>query len=227
MKQSDLKPYTVFENPLLFRIYPSLQSEEEKSQKFLLLHGWTGNEFSMSIFISALPENSFAVSPRGPYQIDEDNYGWMDISAYPSPNYSDFIEIADLLYDKLHSVSKSLTVEHQKAWNVIGFSQGAALSAVLAVRFPHAFRKVCLLSGFLPKNPPNEVLALSHLEVFISHGIHDQLVPFDQALKTKNYFLQAGASVVFCEEEQSHKIGSACSVNLKRFLNPNLSTLQE
>lgn len=218
MEQTETQPYNIYENPILFRVFSS-PLPEESPQKFLLLHGWTGNEGSMSVFLNALPNKYTAISPRGLFHISTDSYGWLDITAHPKPSFIDFVELADLLFEKLRTISKNLNLNQQDKWNVIGFSQGAALASVLAVRHPNYFQKICLLSGFLPNSPPQIEPALSNLEVFISHGIHDHMVPFDQALITKNYFTQAGASVTFCEEEQNHKIGAACSINLKKFLN--------
>ncbi len=220
------QPYTIYENPILFRIYPS-QQPEKPAEKFLLLHGWSGNESSMSIFLNTLPKNHFSISPRGIFPISADRYGWLNIADFPSPSFSDFSQPADLVMEKLNTVSNGLTNNSQKKWNVIGFSQGAALASVLAVRYPGYFHKICLLSGFLPNQPPHIEQSLAHLEVFISHGRNDSLVPFEQALVTKTFFSQIGASVDFCEEEQSHKIGAACSINLRKFLNAESGTLQE
>ncbi len=212
------QPYNLFETPFVFRIFPP-SDPKKPTEKFLLLHGWTGNEASMSVFLNALPKNHFSVSPRGLFHISSESYGWLNISDYPSPNFSDFYQSVDLLIEKLVSVSSSLDMNPTEKWNMIGFSQGAALASVIAIRYPDLFQKTCLLSGFIPNNPPKIGTVLSNLEVFISHGINDNMVPFQQALKSKNFFVSHGATVVFCEEEQNHKIGVACSINLKKFLN--------
>jgi predicted esterase len=192
---------------------------QKKQKNFLLLHGWTGNEASMSVFLNALPKNHFSVSPRGLFQITKESYGWLNINNYPSPDFSDFYQTVDTLMEKFKNLLKSLDIPTEDKWNVIGFSQGAALASVIAARYPNHFKKICLLSGFIPNNAPQIDSQLSNLEIFISHGLNDDKVPFKQALKSKEFFLSSGASVVFCQEEQNHKIGAACSVNLRKFLN--------
>ena len=72
------EPENIFESPYIFRLYQPEQTNDE-TQVFLLFHGWTGNEFSTSVFHNALPKNSFFISPRGPFHIDENKYGWVNI----------------------------------------------------------------------------------------------------------------------------------------------------
>ena len=218
MDQPYNEPFNIYDNPMLFRVFPS-SDPTKRNKKFLLLHGWTGNESSMSVFLNALPKNHISLSPRGLFHISSEKYGWLNISDFPSPSFSDFYHAVDLLIEKLESISKDLDIDSKKKWDVIGFSQGAALASVLAVRHPNYFQKICLLSGFIPNNPPEITSQLSDLDVFISHGIKDNMVPFEQSLKTRDFFEAHGASVVFCEEEQNHKIGAVCSINLKKFLN--------
>lgn len=211
-------PYNIFEDPIMFRIYPT-EYPVNVSEIFLLLHGWTGNENSMSIFLNALPKAHMAISPQGIFHISNDNYGWIDINKKAQLDYSDFLQPAELLFQKLNTIKNKAGINQQEKLNIIGFSQGAALGSVLATQYPQYFNKVCLLSGFLPKNTPQDVNQLSHLNVFISHGVNDQMIPFQQAEITKDFFSLKGAKVTFCEEDQNHKIGAECSVGLRKFLN--------
>ena len=181
----------------------------------------------MSVFLKALPKNHYSVSPRGLFQISSESYGWLNISDYPTPNFSDFYTSVDILMEKFESFLKKMDIPTMDKWNVIGFSQGAAVASVLAVRYPDYFKKICLLSGVIPETPPNIESQLSNLQIFIMYGINDNMVPFKQALKSEKFFLSIGASVVFCQEEQNHKIGATCSINLKKFLNSELSALQK
>ena len=102
--------------------------------------------------------------------------------------------------------------------NLIGFSQGAAISAVISILYPDKFHKVALLSGFLPSKPPIlESEELSSNNYYIAHGTQDTLVEFEKAIKLKNYLEEYNATTKFCQEDLGHKIGATCLKNLKLY----------
>jgi len=217
-------PLNIFENPIFFHILQN-KNAEEFPQIYLLIHGWTGNESSMSIFLNALPKNNISIFPRGIFNISAEQYGWVDINKIKQPIFSDFEKPADILYQKTKSLISTLNLEQPKKINIIGFSQGAAIASVLAIKYSDYFQKICLLSGFLPENPPEPIQSLDDLEIFISHGSNDEIVPVHNAHYASVYFKNHGASVKFCEETVGHKIGANCSLNLKKFLSSKLSSL--
>src|SRR5512143_3327901 len=49
----------------------------------LMLHGWTGDENSMWVFASRLPENCWLVAPRAPYLSPLGGFSWRNESNQP------------------------------------------------------------------------------------------------------------------------------------------------
>lgn len=210
----DNKTFDIYINPYYFRINKTLNINSP--QIYCLIHGWSGNEKSMSIFSSAIPDGSFIVFPRGPLKLGENEYGWADIRNNPIPTFKDYSKISLDLFSSIQELIKSenLQPENEK-FNLIGFSQGAAICAVLSILLPEKFDKVALLSGFLPANPPTlEPATLSSIYYYIAHGTQDKLVGFEKALKLKNYLKEYNATIKFCQEDLGHKIGTACLKNL-------------
>ena len=217
MENSTVEILEFFINPFYFRVFKNDQSKSNKVYKFI--HGWSGNEKSMSIFTSAISEYKYVIFPRGPLKIAEDQYSWVDIRNNAKPDFRDYADISTKLETSFNELQRYLEIpENDNKINLIGFSQGAAISAVLSILQPQNYSKIALLSGFLPTKPPSiEPGTLENIQYYIAHGTQDKLVEINKAIKLKEYLEGFGAKTVFCEEELGHKIGSTCLKNLKKF----------
>ena len=215
-------PWNIFDAPFLFRIYPPKISGP--SSIFVLIHGWTGNEYSMSVFHQAATGNAFCISPRGPVILDSEKYGWLDIRNNQNYKYADLIETTHNLNSSIQSLINKYHQDFNKKINLIGFSQGSLVCLTLALEFPDAFEKIALLSGFLPEDPPI-IMSDSHRHqsFYIAHGTLDKMVEFKNAKITYDYLSSLGAKVHLCQEEVGHKIGAKCILNLKKFFQSSTS----
>jgi len=209
--------YDIFINPYYFRVIEN--KENQNSKIFCLIHGWSGNESSMSIFLPAFQDYKFLVFPRGPIKIGENEYAWIDVREKIQPNFEDYSLTAKIFQNSYQEIVRSLLGSGEVGKNnFIGFSQGAAVCAVMSIIFPELFNKIALISGFLPPNPPTLIPgSLSNNHYYIAHGIRDNMVSFEKAIKLKNYLSESGATVDFCQEDLGHKIGKNCLKNLKNF----------
>ncbi|PKO11147.1 MAG: hypothetical protein CVU40_02965 [Chloroflexi bacterium HGW-Chloroflexi-2] len=213
----EYKTFDIFINPYYFRILKPLKNHS--TQIYCLIHGWSGNEKSMSIFSSSIVDNSVIIFPRGPLQLGENEYAWVDIRNNAKPMFDDYAKISSGLFNSIQELVQSINLHPtNEKINLIGFSQGAAISAVLSILHPDKFHKVALLSGFLPSNPPTlKPEGLSSNNYYIAHGTRDTLVEFEKAIKLKNYLEEYHATTKFCKEDLGHKIGSTCLKNLKLY----------
>lgn len=202
--------------PIYFRAYKSIKKEQ--SDLFILIHGWLGNEKSMSIFTSSIPEPSTVIFPRGIVNLQNDRFGWVDFQNSPT-NFDDYTSVARQLINSLRELIESFDLNEKKIKiNLIGFSQGAAMSAVVSILYPEYFQKIAILAGFLPSNPPLVLTSnLSELKFFIAHGTDDQMVSFHKSIELKEFLEGGGAKVKFCKEDIGHKVGKDCLKNLKIF----------
>ncbi len=212
--QSD--PWNAYDAPFLFRVYPP--KNNPSSSIFILIHGWTGNEYSMSVFHKAVTGNAYCIAPRGIVKIESENYGWIDIRKNPTPTYSDFSNVSKQLFGSIQTIIRNYSLNSDQKINLIGFSQGAVVSISLALEFPDYFNKIALLSGFLPPDPPlNPSSSIKNLKIYIAHGTQDKIVDFTYAEKMNAYLSSFGVQTTFCQEEIGHKIGAKCVLNLKNF----------
>jgi phospholipase/carboxylesterase len=178
---------------------------------FLLLHGLTGDEHSMTIFTRNLPRDAWILSPRAPIQTDKGGYKWINAEQGMVASFVEFREAANRLRTALQGWEKTLHLQ-ASSLDVIGFSQGAVLAATYLLLFPHEISRLGFLSGFLPADTSQYIQSdsLSNKAVFIAHGSQDKTVPLAKAQQTATWLQTWGASVTFCEAAVGHRLSASC-----------------
>jgi phospholipase/carboxylesterase len=104
-------------------------------------------------------------------------------------------------------------------FDVLGFSQGAAMCSVLAFLYPERMRKVGILAGFVPDGL-EELVSQRPLEgkpFFVAHGTKDPTVTVERARASIELLQRAGAHVTYCEDDVAHKVSTNCLRALKEF----------
>ncbi len=187
----------------------------------LLLHGYTGDENSMWVFAKDLPHHYWMVAPRAPYPSELTGYSWRPLQpgTFGRPSLEELIPQAEALIRLVDAYQASAGIE-APSFDVMGFSQGGAMSNVLAFLHPQRVRKMGILAGFVPSGL--DVYAHDHpLEgksVFVTHGTRDEMVPIDRARASVAVLEQAGARIVYCEDDVGHKVSLNCLRALRSYL---------
>ena len=188
----------------------------------LLIHGLTGDENVMWIFARDLSAEYWMIAPRAPYpsEREQGGYSW----APPQPDEEDRPGIEELrasaeaLIRLVDEYSASIGV-NADVFDVMGFSQGAAMASLLAFLYPQRVGKVGLLAGFVPSGL-EELVSQRPLEgklFFVAHGTKDETVSIERARASIEILEQAGAQVTYCEDEVGHKVSVNCLRALKSF----------
>ncbi len=134
------------------------------------------------------------------------------------PTLSDLKPAAESLIRMVDDVSASIGVDATQ-FDIAGFSQGGALTNILALLYPQRVRKAAVLAGFMPGGV-DDLLArrvLAGKQFFVAHGTQDNLVPVERARTSIELLEQAGAQVTFCEAEVGHKVSLECLHGLEAF----------
>lgn len=176
----------------------------------LMLHGWTGDENSMWIFSHRLPKRYLIISPRGIFQTPLSGYGWQDNTVKGWPKAADFQRSIKALLDLVKSLeSPGINVDQ---FDLMGFSQGAALANVMTLMYPERIHKLASLSGYLPEGIEYEIGTepLQGKKLFVAHGRMDETVPIGKARRVVEVMKKGGAEVQYCEEDVGHKLSSGC-----------------
>ena len=185
----------------------------------LLLHGWTGDEDSMWIFASRLPEDYLLIAPRGLYKTPYGGYSWHPIKQGQLwPWVDDLRPAVEKLIGLIDSWPANLPVDF-KNLRIAGFSQGAALAYTFTMLYPDKVQALAGLAGFLPEGASSylQIDSLKGLPVYISHGNQDNMVPVDRARRAVELLDQAGAQVSYCESDVGHKLSADCFRGMEVF----------
>jgi phospholipase/carboxylesterase len=180
----------------------------------LLIHGLTGDENSMWVFGRNMPSRYWLVAPRAPYPVESGGYSWrppFDSSEFGKPTLEQLRDGADGLIRMVDEYAASAGI-NATTFDLMGFSQGAAMSNVMAFLYPQRIRKTGILAGFVPGGL--EDLAserpLEGKPFFVAHGTRDEMVRIDRARESIAILEKAGANVTYCEDNVGHKISANC-----------------
>lgn len=196
-----------------------IPNQDSEYPVLLLLHGWTGDENSMWVFESRLPQDNIIIAPRGIFPSPLGGYGWRKSNGDRWPNMDDFTPAITSI-NELISKKELVQADFSRLY-LVGFSQGAALAYAFSIEYPDRVSAIAALSGFLPKDVESTIenSNLNGLPIYITHGSQDELVPVARARVAVETLTRAGAMVSYCEEEVGHKLSATCFNGMESFFN--------
>jgi len=198
------------------------ESTSAAPRLMLLIHGHTGDETVMWVFARNLSVDYWMVAPRAPHasQKEEGGYSWRLPSdeAEGHSSVEQLRDSADALIHLVDEYAASVQVD-ASTFDVMGFSQGAAMCSLLAFLYPERIRKVGILAGFVPGGLEDRASQrpLEGKPFFVAHGTKDETVPMERARHSMEILQQAGATITYCEGDVAHKVSAACLRALKDF----------
>jgi phospholipase/carboxylesterase len=205
------------------------KSEQHSPRLMLLVHGLTGDENSMWVFAPNLPSQYWLVAPRAPHasQLELGGYSWRPPQAEGEDRSSleQLRPSAEELIRLVDEYAASVGID-ARDFDVMGFSQGAAMASLLAFLYPHRVGKVAILAGFVPGGL-EELVSQRPLEgkpFFVAHGTQDETVTMERARLSIEILERAGAQVTYCEADVGHKVSATCLRPLKDFFKDTRSS---
>ena len=198
--------------------------KHDKNPLLLLLHGYGSNEEDLFSFASALPNDSYVISVRAPYDLQPYGHAWYAIHFDADENkFSDNVQAkqsVELIAAFIDEIVKQYPIDAKNV-TLIGFSQGAILSYATALTYPEKVSKVVALSGYFNQEIMPEVIdtkAISHLKFFVSHGSVDQVIPVEWARKAKPALENLGLKVEYQEYPVGHGVAPQNFFDFKNWL---------
>jgi phospholipase/carboxylesterase len=196
----------------------------EKNPVLILLHGYGSNEEDLFSFATELPDDSYVISVRAPYDLQPYGHAWYAIHFDADENkFSDNVqakESVELIARFIDEIVKKYPIDTKNV-TLIGFSQGAILSYATALTYPEKIAKVVALSGYFNQDILPEVIdtkTISHLKFFVSHGSVDQVIPVDWARKAKPALENLGLAVEYHEYPVGHGVAPQNFFDFKNWL---------
>ncbi|MBN2387381.1 MAG: hypothetical protein JXB85_10200 [Anaerolineales bacterium] len=199
-------------------------ADSTPARLLLLLHGWTGDENSMWIFVRDFPTEITLLAPRAPSAAPEGGYSWRAITPqnWGLPALDDLRPAVASLLTLVDDWGAQTGLDVGQ-FDVLGFSQGASLVYTLAALHPGRIRRLGALSGFLPQGL-DDLLAGGRLDgkpAYVAHGTQDDLIPVARGRQAARALEAAGARVTYCEAETGHKVSADCLRGIRQFFTQN------
>ncbi|MQP25809.1 alpha/beta hydrolase [Flavobacterium sp. LMO8] len=198
--------------------------KQDKNPLLLLLHGYGSNEEDLFSFAPELPDDSYVISVRAPYDLQPYGHAWYAIHFDADENkFSDNVQAkksVEIIASFIDEIVKQYPIDTENV-TLIGFSQGAILSYATALTYPEKVTKVVALSGYFNQEILPEVIdtkAISHLKFFVSHGSVDQVIPVDWARKAKPALENLGLEVEYQEYPIGHGVSPKNFYDFKNWL---------
>jgi phospholipase/carboxylesterase len=186
----------------------------------VLVHGWTGDENSMWVFVRNFPPNFWIIAPRAPYTAIPAGYSWRPLhpGIHDRPTFDNLRPAVDSLMDLVRAYAGANYLDATK-FDAIGFSQGAAMVNSMALLRPERIRRAGVLAGFFPVGAESLISKkpLDGKSFFVAHGTLDEMVNIEIARRSVKLLEEAGASVTYCEDDVGHKLSAQCLRALLEF----------
>ena len=203
--------------PSLFVL--SKLADTQVRRLLVMVHGYTGDENSMWIFSRAVSSPTHLIAPRALYPLQNGGYSWVKAKdTYETSHVEDFIHPADVLMKNIDHWIITNTPQVNEI-DLMGFSQGAALSYIMGLKFPHRFRKIACLSGYFPEDRESLFSKPVRTETryFIAHGKNDNIVPARMSREAFDILQRQDILVEYAEDDSGHKLGVENFQALKKF----------
>ncbi len=198
--------------------------KHDENPLLILLHGYGSNEEDLFSFAPELPDDSYVISVRAPYDLQPYGHAWYAIHFDADENkFSDNEQAkqsVEIIASFIDEVVKQYPIDAKNVI-LIGFSQGAILSYATALTYPEKISKVVALSGYFNQEILPEVIdtkAISHLKFFVSHGSVDQVIPVEWARKAKPALENLGLEVEYQEYPIGHGVSPKNFFDFKNWL---------
>lgn len=191
----------------------------------ILLHGYGSNEDDLMSLAPYLDPRFDVISVRAPHVLGAGSYAWFPI-VWDERGL--FVEPADVVAaiqpaaDFVEQAIAAYGVDPQRTL-LLGFSQGATVSAGVILRCPRLVTGAALMSGFAPAELVAPGVALDGKPVLITHGRFDDIVPVQMGRATRDLFASLGAAVTYREYAMGHQINDACLEDADRWLTDQLA----
>lgn len=190
-------------------VHLTRRGEGDRPPLLVLLHGYGSNEADLFGLESYFDARYTIVSARAPSTMGRGAYAWFPLA---------FSEEGPVVLDPAQAEASRQTIADfigfchgEYATDptrvlLVGFSQGAILSAAVALTRPELVRGAVLMSGrILPESAENAVLP-NGVKYLVVHGIHDPVLPVKHGRESKETLERLGLAPVYREFPMAHQV---------------------
>ena len=177
----------------------------------LLLHGLGSNEKDLFSFAEYLDPRLLVVSPRAPIVLGDNSYSWFALNRGQSGwtyDINDVKKSSEQVLTYIDQLVKQYDVDPEQIF-IGGFSQGAIMSLTTGLNHTNKIKGIVCLSGRLyPELKPelSKINDYNNIQLFISHGQQDQVLPYADIVSDVNYLKELGLNPMVKYYNAQHTI---------------------
>ncbi|WP_438824653.1 alpha/beta hydrolase [Bacillus sp. JJ1521] len=185
---------------------PSTIDSDKRFPALFLMHGMGSNEQDLLSLVKGLEETFYIFSIRGPLA-QPPGYAFFTIEGYGKPHREVFDQSIAQLTNFLDYATENYPIDQENIY-LLGFSQGAIVSMTLGFALGERIKGIVALSGYIPGFVKEEydIQPVENLSIFISHGEHDPVLPYQWGVESKEFFEKQGANVSFHSYPEGHSV---------------------
>src|SRR5258708_4338783 len=193
----------------------------------LLLHGVGSNEYDLFGLAPYLDERFLIISVRAPNTIQPRSYAWFDVDFTPQGPVIDPAQAEASREAVVAFLGEAVTAysADSKQVYLVGFSQGAIMSASVALTRPDLVAGVVLMSGrILPEIQPLIAAseALEGLPFLVVHGTADTVLPITIGPASNQCLSSLPVELTYNEYTMGHEVSQESLDDVASWLSAHL-----
>jgi phospholipase/carboxylesterase len=200
----DIKPKYVYE-------IKQCDANSKHKKMLILLHGLGSNEQDLFSLASHIPSNYIVISARAPY-VYGSGFAWYEISVESGKRKANNQQMSQSQKDIGIFVDQMSQLYDVAIPDVVlaGFSQGAIMSYGVSSAQLN-IKSIGCFGGRISEPVEQQMRLkgdLSHLNTFVAHGTHDQMIDVSEARHAKDVLMTCKANLTYHEYPEGHTISS-------------------
>ncbi|MGH2514619.1 MAG: alpha/beta hydrolase [Ktedonobacterales bacterium] len=198
-----------------------------KPPLLLLLHGVGSNERDLFGLAPSLDPRFLILSLRAPNVLAPDSYAWFTFKPSPTVNRINAAQAEASRQLLLRFIPEAVAAYGADPARVylMGFSQGAIMSASVALTQPDLIAGAVLMSGrILPEIQPLIAPAetLRGLPVLVVHGTRDMVLPIAHGRASRDTLATLPVALTYREYDMPHTVTDASFADIATWLTARL-----
>lgn len=202
-------------------------SEVSNPPLLLLLHGVGSNEYDLFEVAPLLDRRFLILSLRAPHTLAPGSYAWFEVAFTPQGPLIDPEQAErsrQLLIDFIGQALATYNANPRQVY-LVGFSQGAIMSASVALTRPDIVAGAVLMSGrILPEIQP--LIAsreqLASLPMLVVHGTMDTVLPIQNGRASRDLLSTLPVDLTYREYAMGHEVTAESLADVRAWLSERL-----
>lgn len=211
----------------LTHLVRSPQPPVEHPPLLVLLHGYGSNERDLFGLASYVDPRFLVVSVRAPQLVMQGAFGWFQINwtnTGISIDRTAAEQARDQIIQFVEEAAAAYGADPERIY-LLGFSQGAIMSAAVALARPNLVAGAVLMSGSVTDDVVPDTLdrrALEGKPFLVVHGLYDQVLPIRNGRVSRDTLSMLPVALSYHEYPIGHEVSQESLSEVVRWLRARL-----